>query len=77
MKDSRNQSVLKFEFEGLDEEQTERFRQSLETIIAQGVLNLHDGKAILDFNYEGVLSGIRFEFNKWRKPKKVDNPLTQ
>ncbi len=76
MINQRNQSELKFEFEGLTEEQTDRFRETLETIIAQGVLNLHDGKAILDFNYEGVLSGIRFEFNKWRRPKKVDNSLT-
>lgn len=74
---TRPQGKIKLEFEiiGVTEEQGHRFKESLDAIIDQGVLNLHDGKAILDFNYEGTLCGIRMEFNKWRRPKQGITPL--
>lgn len=68
-------AVLKWEFEGLSKEQVARFKETIDTIITQGVLNIHDGKAILSFDYEGTLREIRYEFNKWKK-KKVDNSFT-
>lgn len=64
---TKGKAELKFEIMGLTEEQTHRFRESMDAIISQGVLALHDGKAILSFDYEGRLREIRFEFNKWRR----------
>lgn len=66
---NESHAVLKWEFDGLTQEQVDRFRKTMDTIIAQGVLALHDGKAVLSFDYEGDLREIRFEFNKWKKKK--------
>ena len=67
---NESKAVLKWEFEGLNQLQVARFRETMDTIITQGVLGLHDGKAILSFDYEGTLREIRFEYNKWRKQAK-------
>lgn len=64
----KGKSTFVWEIEGeLTEEQTHRMRESMDTIISQGVLAIHDGKAILDFNFEGKLCGVRFEFTKWKR----------
>ncbi len=63
-------SKVEFEFEGLTEEQTHRFRANMEILVQQGVFNIHDGKAIIHFNYEGKIKEINFDFIKWREPKK-------
>lgn len=59
--------IFHFELEGVTEEEAHRFRQSLDTIISQGVLGLHDGKAVLSFDYEGTLREISVDFKKWRR----------
>jgi hypothetical protein len=61
--------IFHFEVEGLTEEEVHRFRETLDIIISQGVLALHDGKAILSFDYEGRLRNIHYDFEKWRKAK--------
>jgi len=63
----KGKAELKFDVYGVTNEEAHRFRESLDAIISQGVLALHDGKAILSFDFEGRLREIRFEFNKWRK----------
>jgi hypothetical protein len=67
MKDMKGKGIFNFEIDGLTNEQVHRFRESLDTIIREGVLSLHDGKAILSFDYEGKLREIKFEYNKWRR----------
>lgn len=69
---TKEKGISRFSFEiigELTEEQTHRMRESMETIISQGVLSIHDGKAILSFDYEGTLREISFDFKKWRKQK--------
>lgn len=66
---TKGKGIFHWEVDGLSEEQVHRMRESMDAIITQGVLALHDGKAILSFNFEGKLSEIRYEFNKWRRKK--------
>lgn len=61
--------TIKYEIDGASEEQIHRMRDNMDILVAQGILNLHDGKAILDFNYEGKICLVRFEFNKWKRGK--------
>lgn len=61
--------VIKWEFEGVTKEQLRRFKETMDLIITQGVLHLHDGKAILSFDYEGTLREIHVDYVKWRKKK--------
>lgn len=65
----KGKGVLHYELDGVTEEQVHRFRENMDVIIAQGVLGMHDGKAVLSFDYEGRLREISFDFKKWRKQK--------
>lgn len=67
--DFKPTAELKFEFEGANPEALERYRQTIETIIAQGALNLRNGKVILNFDHEGSLQEIGFDYKRWRKKK--------
>ncbi len=65
----KGRGLLQFQIDGLTEEQVHRYRETMDIIIQQGVLGLHDGKAILSFNYEGKLCDIHYDFGKWRRAK--------
>lgn len=60
-------ATLKFELYGVTQEQAKRFKESLDVIISQGVLGIHDGKAVLSFDFEGTLREVSFDFKKWRR----------
>lgn len=62
---------IEWEFQGVSREQLARFKDTMDTIISQGVLNLHDGKAVLSFDYEGTLREISFDFKKWKRTKGI------
>lgn len=70
---NKGKSVITFEFEGLTEVETHRFRENMDLLIQQGFFNLHDGKGIAHFNFEGKIKEIGFDFTKWRY-EKTRNP---
>ena len=56
-----------FKLEGITHEATLKFHDIIRTLFEQGVFSLRNGKAILDFNENGILVGIKMEIYKWKK----------
>ncbi len=61
--------TISIDLVGVTQEEALRYEETLGVLISQGVLGLHDGKAILSFDYEGRIREINFDFKKWRKKK--------
>lgn len=63
-------SKLEFEFDGaITRPVLEKMRQNIEVIIAQNVFGIRNGKVELNFDHEGTLQEISFNYKKWRKEK--------
>lgn len=62
-------AILRFELEGVNATTTDRWRRGIDTMLMQGVLNVKNGKVILNFDHEGELQEIEFNFKQWRKKK--------
>lgn len=54
---------------GIKKEDVERYRKNIEFILAQDVFNIANGKAILNFDQDKNLMGIKFEIEKWKRKK--------
>lgn len=48
---------------------TERYRQLIVLLIANGVFNVKNGSATLNFDQNGELGEIELKIKKWRKSK--------
>lgn len=59
--------LIEIKLENVSENDTIRFRESIHTLIGQGVLNIRNGKAVLHFDSDGVLKQIEVDFIKWKK----------
>lgn len=55
--------------EGVTFEQVERARLFIHELFTAGVLGLKNGRAILEFDHEGVLQEIKFDYIRWKRNK--------
>jgi hypothetical protein len=62
-----NKGIITFELEGLDDETVMRYHEMLDLIIRNGVLNVKNGKVILNFDSQGVLQEMEFQVKKYRR----------
>ena len=78
-------SILKFDLEGLSNEETHRWRESLHKILISGALNIRAGEAVLRFDKDGTLQQIDFSYIKYKRSRgeadderfiTVEKPLT-
>lgn len=56
-------------FDGLTFAQVERARLFIHELFTAGVLGLRNGNAIISFDHEGVMTGIRFDYIRWKRDK--------
>lgn len=69
MSDFKPNARLLFELEGASPTSVEKMREGIQTLIAQQVFGIKNGKVILNFDSEGNLQEIEFNYKKWRKQK--------
>lgn len=62
-------ALLKFEIDGITEEQTHSYREMIDILLINGVFNVKNGKVILNFDCDGVLQEIEFNVKKYRRKK--------
>lgn len=62
---------IKLDLAGMGMRETEMMRQTIEILFQNGVFHLKNGKAILNFDHEGILQEIAFDYKRWRR-KKID-----
>lgn len=67
MPTSDSKSEIKLAIEGLDPQVLERWRQNIEVLVVQKIFALRNGKAILNFDSEGILQQITVEYSPWRR----------
>jgi len=61
-------AALHFEFDGaVNKDVVEKMRQGIQILIAQQVFGVRNGKVTLNFDNEGTLQEIEFNYKKWRK----------
>lgn len=68
--------IITIALEGVSLEQTERLREAIHTLIEERVFSLRNGRAILHFDQDGILSAIDFDFQRWRRgkpPRRLDD----
>lgn len=61
------QGVINVILENVSEKETLRLREVIHTLIAQGSLNIRNGRAIIHFDNDSNVMKIDHEFIKWRK----------
>lgn len=64
-------SEIKLQLDGMDERGVHRLREHIDIMFENGVFMLRNGKAILNFDHEGTLQEIAFDYKKWKR-KKLD-----
>ena len=60
---------ITIELEGIGFPETERCRAIIHSLFEQGVFNVRNGKAILNFDSDGTLAEIEFNVKKWKRNK--------
>ncbi len=63
---------IKLNLVGVDFKNVERYRRNIETLITNGVFDISNGKAILTFDQDSNLMGIKFDIERWRRKKYVN-----
>lgn len=63
------QGEIKIKLEGASWEETERCRAMIHLLFQQGVFNVRNGKVILNFDHNGLLSVIEKDVIAWRRDK--------
>ena len=67
------QGVINIVLDNISKEETLRLREIIHTLIANGCLNIRNGRAIIHFDNDAVLQQIEIEHIKWRRPKQFIN----
>lgn len=67
MSDFKPNASLLFELEGVSPALVEKMREGIQTLIQQQIFGVRNGKVILNFDPEGNLQEIEFNYKKWRK----------
>ena len=62
----KEEGTILLKLEGVSLEDTDRYRQAIHTLIAQGVLGLRRGSVTLHFDHEGVIQEIEYH-RRWRR----------
>lgn len=62
-------SIITLEIDGLSQEQTRKYKEVIDILIINGIMNIRNGKAILNFDHEGVLQEIEVNLKKYRRKK--------
>lgn len=69
MSDFKPNARLLFELEGANPALVEKMREGIQTLIAQQVFGIKNGKVTLNFDADGTMQEIEFNYKKWRKSK--------
>ena len=64
-----NKGTIVITLEGISFEETERYRQMVHILFQSGVFGIRNGKAILNFDHEGMLAEIELQVKRWRRDK--------
>lgn len=64
-----NKGTIYFTLEGVEQNEIERYRELIHTLILQGAFNVKNGKVTLHYDHEGELQEIEFNIKRWRKNK--------
>lgn len=68
MSEFKPNASLHFEFDGaVNKDVVEKMREGIQILIAQQVFGVRNGKVTLNFDHEGTLQEIEFNYKKWRK----------
>lgn len=59
--------TITLKLDGASLTETERCREIIHTLFAQGLFGIRNGHATLSFDHEGTLQEVRHEYIKWRK----------
>ena len=62
-------STIQIQIENIGIKELERCREILHLLFEQGVMNVRNGKVVLNFDSEGTLRLINFDVTKWRSDK--------
>lgn len=60
---------IKVDLQGVGLDTSNKWREIIETLITQGAFSVKNGKVIMNFDHEGNLMEISFDFKKWRRGK--------
>ena len=63
-------SQIKIDCQNVPVDVANHWREIIEILITQKALNVKNGKAILNFDSDGNLAEISFDYKKWRRGKK-------
>ena len=64
-----SKGTITITLEGASFEETERYRQMIHTLFQAGAFAVRNGKAILNFDNEGLLSEVELQVKRWRRDK--------
>lgn len=62
-------SQIKIDCQNIPMDVANHWRKIIEILITQEALNVKNGKTILNFDHEGNLMEISFDYKKWRRGK--------
>lgn len=60
---------ISIDTKGLPQHLLNKYAEDIHILLMQGVFDIKNGKAILNFDSEGKLQEITFDFKKWRKKR--------
>ena len=66
-----SQAEIKLEFSNLSFDEVERYKEIIHTLITSGALNIKNGKAILNFDHQGILQQITTDMVKYKRNKQT------
>ena len=66
-----NKGTIQITLEGVTFEETERYRQMIHLLFQAGTFAIRNGKAILNFDSDGLLSEIEIQVKRWRRDKQM------
>ena len=74
------EGIITIKLEGITSLQVERCRQMIHTMFTSDVFNIRNGKAILNFDSEGLLADIEISMKTWSRKHETQPelmPITQ
>lgn len=71
-----NEGIITIKLNGISFEQTERCRQMIHQMFMSDVFNVRNGKAILNFDSDGILADIEISQKTWsRRHEALPEPM--
>lgn len=62
---------ITLDIEGISKEDLLRYQEAIFTLVRNGVFSIKNGKAVLNFDAEGTLQLIQFEYAAYRRKKEA------